>query len=128
MSFYEGAMVQPIACCVFACQKARVGAGHSVIITGAGPMGVMCAMVAQASGACDIIILDISNDRLKIAEKALGSVCKYVLNDVNRSPKDTADFLVEKYLNSRRADVSMECSGAESCVQIAVYVRFEPIY
>ena len=93
-------------------------------------MGVMCAMVAQASGACDIIILDISNDRLKIAEKALGKSCKYVLNDLSlkRTARQIADSLVDDYLGGRGADISMECSGAESCVQIAVYVCFELIY
>lgn len=43
--------------------------GEDILITGAGPIGVMAGMIAKTSGARRVIITDISEDRLQLAAK-----------------------------------------------------------
>jgi len=44
--------------------------GEDVLVTGAGPIGIMAAVVAQFSGARHVVITDVNPNRLRLAEKA----------------------------------------------------------
>src|SRR5580700_5218856 len=44
--------------------------GEDVLVTGAGPIGVMAAVVARFSGARHVVITDVNPHRLRLAEKA----------------------------------------------------------
>jgi L-iditol 2-dehydrogenase len=58
MTDQEGALVEPLSVAVHACRRAGVTAGSKVFITGAGPIGVMCAQAARAFGATEIVVSD----------------------------------------------------------------------
>jgi threonine 3-dehydrogenase len=79
--------------------------GEDVLITGAGPIGIMAAAVAKHAGARNIVITDINPFRLELAEK-MGDVTKAI--DVSKtSIKD-----VQKELGMKEGfDVGMEMSG-----------------
>jgi len=62
-----GAMIEPLSVAVWAVQRAQVRAGHRVLITGAGPIGILTAQVARASGATEIVMTDVNDDRLAMA-------------------------------------------------------------
>jgi len=70
--------------------------------------------------ACDMVsFLDISESRLKFA-KQLGA--DFVLTvEPGSEPRSNADAVAS--LIQCRPDVTIECSGAESSLQTAVYVR-----
>lgn len=59
-----GAMIEPLAVAVWAAQRAQVRLGQRVLITGAGPIGILAAQVARASGASEIVMTDVNDDRL----------------------------------------------------------------
>jgi len=79
--------------------------GEDVLITGAGPIGIMAAAVAKHAGARNIVITDINPFRLDLAEK-MGHVTRVI--DVRKtSIKD-----VQKELDMKEGfDVGMEMSG-----------------
>ncbi|HYJ90566.1 MAG TPA: L-threonine 3-dehydrogenase [Pyrinomonadaceae bacterium] len=79
--------------------------GEDVLITGAGPIGIMAAAVARHAGARNIVITDINPFRLDLAEK-MGDVTKAV--DVSKTTiKD-----VQRELGMKEGfDVGMEMSG-----------------
>lgn len=79
--------------------------GEDVLITGAGPIGIMAAAVAKHAGARNVVITDVNPFRLELAEK-MGHVTKAV--DVSKtSIKD-----VQKELGMKEGfDVGMEMSG-----------------
>ena len=54
MSFEEGALIEPLSVAVHACRRGNVKVGQKVLITGAGPVGLMCMLAAKASGAAEI--------------------------------------------------------------------------
>lgn len=82
--------------------------GEDVLITGAGPIGIMSAAVARHAGARYIVITDVNDYRLALAEK-MGDVTLAV-NVKERNLKD-----VQKELGMKEGfDVGFEMSGAAS--------------
>ena len=59
MSFGEGALIEPLAVAVYACKRAGIVADTQpkVLVTGAGPIGLLCALTAKALGAVDVCII-----------------------------------------------------------------------
>lgn len=66
------ALVEPLAVAVHAVRRAGVVTGHRVLVTGAGPIGVLVAQVARAAGAHDVVVTDVHDARLDRAA-ALGA-------------------------------------------------------
>ncbi|GAA2069886.1 NAD(P)-dependent alcohol dehydrogenase [Williamsia deligens] len=52
------ALLEPTSVAIAALRKAGTGAGSSLLVAGAGPIGVMCAQVARAMGATRIVVSD----------------------------------------------------------------------
>lgn len=52
------ALLEPLSVGIWACRKADVGMGSRVLVTGAGPIGVIAAQTARAAGATDIVVSD----------------------------------------------------------------------
>ncbi|GAA4233666.1 zinc-dependent alcohol dehydrogenase [Actinomadura meridiana] len=48
----------------YACRRGRVAEGDVVLVVGAGPVGVLCAMAARAQGAARVVLADTVPDRL----------------------------------------------------------------
>lgn len=67
-----GALIEPLAVAVWAVRRADVRFGHRVLVTGAGPIGILVAQVARAAGATDVVVTDVNDDRLAKAA-ALGA-------------------------------------------------------
>ncbi len=64
----HAAIVEPVSSCVNAQEKAGVTLGDSVVIIGSGPIGCIHISLARSRGAIKIFIIDISAERLKMAE------------------------------------------------------------
>jgi L-iditol 2-dehydrogenase len=95
-----GALMEPLSVGIWSCRKAGVRAGDHVLITGAGPIGLLAMQVALAEGATEITITDISRERIKIAEKT--GATRAI--DVSEEPLAEAGVEV---------DALIECSGNE---------------
>lgn len=72
MSFDEAAMIEPLACCVRAWDKFAYREEDTAAIFGAGPTGIMHAMIAQANGFRKVFCFDLNDFRLEFAN-ALGA-------------------------------------------------------
>jgi L-iditol 2-dehydrogenase len=64
-----GAAIEPLAVAVWAVERAQVQPGHQVLITGAGPIGLLVSQVAAANGAAEVVVTDVNDDRLALAAK-----------------------------------------------------------
>jgi L-iditol 2-dehydrogenase len=67
MSLEAAALCEPLSVGIWANQKAGIGPGSRVLITGAGPIGVVAAQVAKAFGAAEIFISDPVAERRELA-------------------------------------------------------------
>lgn len=79
--------------------------GEDVLVTGAGPIGIMGAMVAKRSGARKVVITDINPVRLDLARK-VGIDCV-----VDAAKEDLAEVMNEIGM-TEGFDVGLEMSGA----------------
>jgi L-iditol 2-dehydrogenase len=61
------ALLEPLSVGIWACRKARVSAGARVLITGAGPIGLVCLQTALAFGATEVAVSDVNPARLALA-------------------------------------------------------------
>ncbi|GCE50249.1 L-iditol 2-dehydrogenase [Thermosporothrix hazakensis] len=104
ISFEEGALMEPLSVGLWACRKARLQGGDRVLITGAGPIGLVSMKVALALGATDVIVTDVFPQRLEIA-RTLGAT-----RTVNVAQETLTDAKLD-------ADVLIECSGNRSALQ-----------
>lgn len=105
VSFAEGAMVEPFAVGLHACVKARIKPGDVAIVTGAGPIGIMTALAALASGCARVFISDLVDEKLAIAGGYQG------ITPVNVRRERLADVVAEA-TQGWGADVVFEASGA----------------
>ncbi|MFR9675510.1 L-threonine 3-dehydrogenase [Streptomyces sp. TR06-5] len=78
--------------------------GEDVLITGAGPIGIMAAAVARHAGARSVVITDVSEYRLQLARKIGASVALDV------STAAVADVMPELSM-SEGFDIGLEMSG-----------------
>lgn len=100
-------LIEPLSVGVWACRKARVGPGTRVLVTGAGPVGLLCLQAALAFGATDVMITDVNPARLKLANDLGASETL----DVRHSSLSDAAF---------NPDVLLECSGHPAAIGEAI--------
>jgi 2-desacetyl-2-hydroxyethyl bacteriochlorophyllide A dehydrogenase len=62
-----GSLVEPLACGVRAASLAQIEAGDSVMVIGAGTIGLMAARVAKSKGASSVMVVDTNSTRLRWA-------------------------------------------------------------
>jgi L-iditol 2-dehydrogenase len=64
MTFEEAAITEPLSCVYSAFERAAIRAGDSILIFGAGPIGIMHAKLAKMAGAAKVMFADPNKDRL----------------------------------------------------------------
>ncbi len=84
------ACAEPLACAVNGMDKLGVTPGSSVVIIGAGPIGLMFVQLMKASGAYPIIVSEPNEYRCSFAQKCGAD---YVINPTKQ---DLASFVLEK--------------------------------
>ncbi|WP_114560902.1 NAD(P)-dependent alcohol dehydrogenase [Desertihabitans aurantiacus] len=100
------ALIEPLSVGVWACRKAEVGAGTKLLVTGAGPIGLVTVQVARALGASEIVVTDVDPGRLAVAER-------YGATETVDVRTGTLDHLAA---GAGRMDAFIECSGAQPAV------------
>lgn len=104
MTYEEGAMIEPLAVAVHAVKRAGDVRGMKIAVLGAGPIGNLVAQTAKGLGADKVMITDISDFRLKKAEKCGIDFC------VNTKTKDFGEAMLEAF-GPDKADVIYDCAG-----------------
>jgi len=117
MSDEEGALVVTAGTAMYALTElGGLFAGESVVVCGAGPIGLMAVAVAKALGAQPVILTEMREERMAIA-RALGA-------DATVNVGEVADAVAAvKALNGGKGvDYVVECSAASRAVNDAVHM------
>jgi L-iditol 2-dehydrogenase len=109
LSFEEAAMAEPAAVSLHALGRAGVAFGDTVLIFGAGPIGLMLAGFARAWGALEVILLDVDEHKIRFARE-MGH--RYVLDSRD------ADYArqVMAITGEKGADVAVEGTGVSQAL------------
>ncbi|GHE67838.1 zinc-dependent alcohol dehydrogenase [Streptomyces capitiformicae] len=109
----RAALVEPTAVAVHDVGRAQVTEGEKVVVVGGGPVGVLIALVAQATGA-EVRLVELSAHRRSLAEGLGLATWDPAADDI--------DALVGAWTADAGADVAFEVSGAAGGVDTAVEV------
>lgn len=112
MDTKHGALVEPTAVAVQAVKEGGVKFGDKVAIFGAGPIGALVAAAAKAAGATEIIVCDLSEQRLEKA-KELGATTTINSKEVHAVAKI-------KEITNGGVDVSFEVAGVSITFEQAI--------
>jgi L-iditol 2-dehydrogenase len=107
VSFSEAALIEPFSCVYNGFERAQISPGDTVLIQGAGPIGIMHAKLAKMAGASKIIVSDILKERLEMVKNIDHSFIIVFSDDVRKE----VDFLTGK----KGVDVSITaCPSPEA--------------
>jgi D-xylulose reductase len=116
----QGALMEPTAVAVHVCRSVEVKPGKSVVVFGAGPVGLLCCAVAKALGASKIVSVDINEERVKLAQEYVAS---HVFRpDSKEKVEDGAKRMVKECELGLGADAVIDATGAASCIQMGVHI------
>jgi L-iditol 2-dehydrogenase len=96
--FDEAALAEPLACCINGFESVGTGPGDYVVIVGAGPIGILHLQISKVAGASRVIVADISEERLRYAERFEPDVL------INSEKEDLLES-VTRHTGGRGADV-----------------------
>lgn len=115
MDFETGALCEPFACALQAVVELTViKPGDVVVVSGPGPIGLLCAMLAKAHGA-QVVVLGTPGDATRLAAaRQLGA--DHVVDVETGDAKAVVADLTQGY----GADVVIECAGAEASAALCL--------
>ena len=114
VSFDEIATTDPCANAIHAMYRANFQPGETVCICGAGPIGLFAVQYAKIKGASEIIVVDIWDEKLKMAQQAGAD---YVINSMKENSVD----VVKKITKGFGVDVVIDFSGAPSAQKQCIW-------
>lgn len=114
-------------------RRSAVSEGSTVLILGAGAVGLLCGAVAKVAGAKKIVIADILAERTTFAvDNGFADAAFTVpmarpqtIEEKLVYAQDVADKIKKVKVNGEdvsEVDVTFECTGVESCMHTAIYV------
>ena len=112
VSFADGALVEPLAVGLNAVRKARLEAGDTVLIVGAGPVGISVALWCRFFGARHILVSDLIGAR---AERAVDFGAT---GAIDASREDVAARV--RQLSGGPPQVVFDCVGVPGSFQLAI--------
>ena len=112
ISFKEAALVEPLACVVHGKEAAEMGIGDTVVVIGAGPIGLLHLQLAKKS-AGTVIVSDLSKRRLEAAQD-IGA------DHVIEAGQEDQVKRVKELTGRRGADIVIEAAGTPETWEKAV--------
>ncbi|HHU20560.1 MAG TPA: 2,3-butanediol dehydrogenase [Bacilli bacterium] len=107
MTLEQGALVEPTAVTHRGVELAGVRPGDKVLVTGAGPIGLLTALCARAAGATTVYVSDVSKERLELAN-SFGFVTA-----LNPTEEDVVERIM-KDTDNTGVDAAIECAGVQA--------------
>lgn len=100
----EASLIEPLACCIRALTKCDLKGIDDIVIMGAGPVGIMNALLARDSGVKRVILIDPNEFRLNFG-KRMGFEVLHPINDEEKTRS------IKDVLSGRGADLVVVATG-----------------
>jgi len=110
VSLKNACLIEPVSIAVRALDKTNIKVGQNVVVSGGGPIGLLCLQLINLYGAANLTLIEPNPARREIAKK-YGA--KYTLDPT----KDDILDLAAKITDGRGFDVCLEVSGAQSAAE-----------
>lgn len=120
VSFDLGAILEPLGVALHASRRAQLALGSSILVFGAGAVGLLCAAISMVAGPSDVTIADIQVERVKFAVNNGFAHCGLVVPR-KRGQDIKEELQIAKVTAVQAAgraslgefDIVFECTGVE---------------
>lgn len=110
LSYREAAFAEPLACCVHAVDRVDLTTGDTVVVIGAGPIGLLLVQAFRASGAGTVVVSEPVDERRALASDVGADLVVDPLEaDLSAALDDAVD----------RVDVAVEAVGLPQTIETA---------
>lgn len=117
VSFEEAALAEPLACCINAMELCRPEQGDTMVVVGAGPLGILLTELGKRMGVAKTIVVNRSRPRLEVAKEYGVDVT------ICSSEEDTVARILEE-TDGKGADVILTaCPSPEAQAQTIHYAN-----
>ncbi|OAL56462.1 GroES-like protein [Pyrenochaeta sp. DS3sAY3a] len=135
VSLDVGAILEPLSVAIQASKRAQLAASSTVLVFGAGAVGLLVAAMAKISGAATVVIADIDAGRVqfaidnKFAHRGFtvplkrGATIEEQLEIAKETAAEIGKLTRESGSPVGEVDAVFECTGVPSCVQAAIYAN-----
>lgn len=113
LDYHSAALLEPLAVATHAVRRAGLTLGDSVLILGAGAIGLMVCALAKYMGVRQILIADLQDSRLRLAE-TLGAT-----KTIRPAAGEDLTAAIRRCTDGQGVTRSFECAGHEATLQAA---------
>lgn len=118
VSLRDATLIEPLSVAVHGCLLAGTMQEKSVVVFGAGPVGLLCCAVARAFGASTVVAVDLVPSRL-VSALEHGATHTYQMSP-DCPEKNAVDLLSATGIETG-CDIVLDATGAESCVNCGIH-------
>lgn len=111
-TFEQGAMTEPVACCLHGIDMCGIKPGHQVVVIGGGMIGLLMLQLAKLAGAAKVALLEPVEGKREMGKKLGADICVDPLHE------DVKAVLREAGMN--RIQTVIECVGRTSTIEQAI--------
>lgn len=113
-SFEQGAMAEPVACCLHGVDMCEIRPGHQVVIIGGGMIGLLMLQLVKLAGAAKVALLETVKGKREVGKKLGADICiDPVQEDVKARLKEAGITWVNTVI---------ECVGRPSTIEQAIEI------
>lgn len=111
-TFEQGAMAEPVACCLHGIDMCNIRPGSNVVVIGGGMIGLLMLQLARLAGAAKVALLEPVEGKREVGKKLGADVCiDSIHEDVKARLKESGMGWV---------NVVIECVGRPSTIEQAI--------
>lgn len=112
VTFIEGAMAEPLACCINGADRSDIKVSDNVVVYGGGMIGLLLLQLAKLKGAANLVLVEPVEQKRKMAEQ-LGAT--FTINPMEENVKES----LEKH-GIKHVQVVIETCGLKSTSEEAI--------
>ena len=113
-TFEQGAMAEPVACCLHGIDMCEIQPGQQVVIIGGGMIGLLMLKLAKLAGAAKVALLEPVENKREVGRKLGADVC------IDPVKEDVKERLAENGMDW--VNVVIECVGRPSTIEQAIEI------
>jgi L-iditol 2-dehydrogenase len=114
-SLAQASLIEPVAVLVHVMELIHIRVGDTAAVLGAGPIGILSAIMARRAGASRVFITDKLPHRLELARKLAGAEAILV-------PRQSARDAVMDLTGGRGVDLTLDAAGYPETIQTGIEI------
>lgn len=113
-TFEQGAMTEPVACCLHGIDMCKIQPGHQVVVIGGGMIGLLMLQLARLAGAAKVALLEPVASKREVGKKIGADVC---IDPIHENVPECLKKAGITWVNT-----VIECVGRPSTIEQAIEI------